>query len=143
MNLKEYNWVQKTLDENVTDKDQTINMGNSDIYVKKNDKYEMDTSVNSFKVPAGSYKYTVNVNQTMNQFNVTNATLKDVLSSNIMHYVGYVKITPLKYNEKTNVYDVQEQEPKWVKIDNQQEFELKLSQIDWLCKDSHNQSYAK
>ena len=144
LNLKEYNWVQKSLDNDVTDKDQTINMGNSDIYVKKNGNYEKDASVNSFKVPAGSYKYTVNVNQTMNQFNVTNATLKDVLSSNIMHYVGYVKITPLKYNEKTNVYDVQEQEPKWVKIDNQQEFELKLSQIDWNDNNGYRfEYYAK
>lgn len=127
LDLDEYTWVQKTLDKNVTDKDQTINMGNSDIYVKKNDSYEKDTSVNSFEVPAGSYKYTVNVNRTMNQFNVTDATLKDVLNSGIMHYVGYVKITPYKYNAETNNYE--DQKPKWVKIDNQQEFELKLSQI--------------
>lgn len=129
LNLEEYNWVQKTLDDNVTDKNQTINMDSSEIYVKKNDSYEKDSSVDSFEVPAGSYKYTVNVNQTMNQFNVTDATLKDVLNSNIMHYVGYVKITPLKYNENTNVYE--DQESKWVKIDNQQEFELKLSKIGW------------
>lgn len=105
LDLDEYTWVQKTLDKNVTDKDQTINMGNSDIYVKKNDSYEKDTSVNSFEVPAGSYKYTVNVNRTMNQFNVTDATLKDVLNSGIMHYVGYVKITPYKYNAETNNYE--------------------------------------
>lgn len=129
LDLDEYTWAQKTLDKNVTDKDQTINMGNSDIYVKKNDSYEKDTSVNSFEVPAGSYKYTVNVNRTMNQFNVTDATLKDVLSSNIMHYVGYVKITPYKYNAETNNYE--DQEPKWVKIDNQRKFELMLSQLDW------------
>ena len=129
LKLSEYNWVQKTLDNNVTNKDQTINMGNSDIYVKKNGKYEKDTSVHSFEVPAGSYKYTVNVNQTMNQFDVTNATLKDVLSSEIMHYVGYVKITPLKYDTTTNAYE--DQKPKWVKINNETSFELKLSQIGW------------
>lgn len=142
LDLDEYTWAQKTLDKNVTDKDQTINMGNSDIYVKKNDRYEMDTSVNSFKVPAGSYKYTVNVNQTMNQFDVTNATLKDVLSSNIMHYVGYVKITPYKYNAETNNYD--DEQPKWVKIDNQTEFELKLSKIGWSNKNGYRfEYYAK
>lgn len=129
VDLKEYKWVEKKKEENVTDKDQTISMNSSEIYVKKNDSYEKDSSVDSFQVPAGSYKYTVNVNQTMNQFNVTDATLKDVLGSNIMHYVGYVKITSLKYNENTNVYE--DQESKWVKIDNQQEFELKLSQIGW------------
>lgn len=129
VDLKEYKWVEKKKEENVTDKDQTISMNSSEIYVKKNDSYEKDSSVDSFQVPAGSYKYTVNVNQTMNQFNVTDATLKDVLGSNIMHYVGYVKITSLKYNENTNVYE--DQESKWMKIDNQQEFELKLSQIGW------------
>ena len=129
LDLDEYTWVQKTFDKNVTDKDQTINMGSSDIYVKKNHGYEMDTSNKSFEVPAGSYKYTVNVNQTMNQFNVTDATLKDVLSSDIMHYVGYVKITPYKYNAETNNYE--DQKPKWLKIDNQKEFELKLAQIGW------------
>ena len=117
-------------------------MGNSDIYVKKNDSYEKDTSVNSFEVPAGSYKYTVNVNRTMNQFNVTDATLKDVLNSGIMHYVGYVKITPYKYNAETNNYE--DQKPKWVKIDNQQEFELKLSQIGWSNKNEYRfEYYAK
>ena len=142
LDLDEYTWVQKTLDNNVTDKDQTINMGSSDIYVKKNDSYEKDTSNKSFEVPAGSYKYTVNVNQTMNQFNVMDATLKDMLSSDIMHYVGYVKITPLKYNEKANVYE--DQEPKWVKIDNQQEFELNLSQIGWSNKNGYRfEYYAK
>lgn len=144
LDLDEYTWVQKTLDNNVTNKDQTINMGSSDIYVKKNGNYEKDASVKSFEVPAGSYKYTVNVNQTMNQFNVTDATLKDVLNSGIMHYVGYVKITPLKYNEKTNVYDDQEQEPKWVKIENQQKFELELSQIGWNNNNGYRfEYYAK
>ena len=127
LDLDEYTWVQKTLDNNVTNKDQTINMGSSDIYVKKNGNYEKDASDNSFEVPAGSYKYTVNVNRTMNQFNVTDATLKDVLSSEIMHYVGYVKITPLKYGTTTNAYE--DLKTKWVKINNETSFELKLSQI--------------
>ena len=104
-------------------------MGDSDIYVKKNDSYVKDSSVNSFKVPAGSYKYTVNVNQTMNQFDVTEATLKDTLSSDVMHYVGYVKITPYEYDATANKYV--DQEPKWVKIDNETSFELKLSKIGW------------
>lgn len=65
----------------------------------------------------------------MNQFDVTEATLKDVLSSNVMHYVGYVKITPYKYDATSNEYV--DQKPKWVKIDNETSFELKLSQIGW------------
>lgn len=136
LQLDDYKWVEKTKKATVTDKVQTIDMSGSDIYVKKNDGYEKDSSVNSFKVPAGSYKYTVNVNQTMNQFDVTKATLKDTLSSDVMHYVGYVKITPYEYDATKNVYE--DQKPKWVKIDNETSFELKLSQIGF---PSNNNSY--
>ena len=136
LDLNDYTWVQKDKKNTVTDKDQTIDMSGSDIYVKKNDSYVKDSSVNSFKVPAGSYKYTVNVNQTMNQFDVTEATLKDTLSPDVMHYVGYVKITPYEYDATANKYV--DQDPKWVKIDNETSFELKLSQIGWT---NNNNSY--
>ena len=129
LNLDDYTWVEKKKEATVTNQVQTINMSGSDIYVKKNDSYVKDSSVKSFIVPAGSYHYTVNVNQTMNQFDVTGATLKDVLSSDVMHYVGYVKITPYKYDATSNKYV--DQEPKWVKIDNETSFELMLSKIGW------------
>ena len=136
LKLEDYKWVDKKKEATVTNQVQTINMGDSDIYVKKNDSYVKDSSVNLFKVPAGSYKYTVNVNQTMNQFDVTEATLKDTLSSDVMHYVGYVKITPYEYDATSNKYV--DQKPKWVKIDNEASFELKLSQIGF---PSNNNSY--
>lgn len=136
LDLDDYKWVEKTKEATVTDKVQTIGMSGSDIYVKKKDGYEKDSSVNSFKVPAGSYKYTVNVNKTMNQFDVTEATLKDELSSDVMHYVGYVKITPYEYDATANKYV--DQDPKWVKIDNETTFELMLSQIGF---PSNNNGY--
>ncbi|WP_295561053.1 SpaA isopeptide-forming pilin-related protein [uncultured Holdemanella sp.] len=136
LKLEDYKWVDKKKEATVTNQVQTINMGDSDIYVKKNDSYVKDSSVNSFKVPAGSYKYTVNVNQTMNQFDVTEATLKDTLSSDVMHYVGYVKITPYEYDATANKYV--DQDPKWVKIDNETTFELMLSQIGF---PSNNNGY--
>ena len=136
LKLEDYKWVDKKKEATVTNQVQTINMGDSDIYVKKNDSYVKDSSVNSFKVPAGSYKYTVNVNQTMNQFDVTEATLKDTLRSDVMHYVGYVKITPYEYDATANKYV--DQDPKWVKIDNETTFELMLSQIGF---PSNNNGY--
>lgn len=136
LELKDYTWVEKKKEATVTSQDETISMSGSDIYVKKNDGYEKDSSVSSFNVPAGSYQYTVNVNKTMNQFDVTEATLKDELSSDVMHYVGYVKITPYKYDATSNEYV--DQKPKWVKIDNETSFELKLSQIGWT---NNNNSY--
>ena len=136
LQLNDYNWVEKKKEATVTNQVQTIDMSGSDVYVKKNDGYEKDSSVNSFNVPAGSYQYTVNVNQTMNQFDVTEATLKDVLSSDVMHYVGYVKITPYEYDATANKYV--DQHSKWVKIDNETTFELKLSQIGF---PSNNNGY--
>lgn len=128
LDLNDYTWIHKVKDSNVTTNDQTIHM-NSDIYVKKNNTYEKDSSVSSFIVPEGSYKYTVNLNKSQNQFDITHATLKDALSSDIMHYVGYVKITAYEYDANTNAY--KDKESKWLKIDKQNSFELKLSELGW------------
>ena len=128
LDLNDYTWIQKIKDSNLTSNEQTIQM-NSEVYVKKDNVYEKDSSVNSFVVPKGSYKYTVNLNQSQNQFDITHATLKDALSSDIMHYVGYVKITAYKYDANTNTY--KDVESKWVKIDQQKSFELKLSELGW------------
>lgn len=128
LNLNDYTWIQKIKDSNLTTNDQTIQM-NSDVYVKKNGSYVKDSSATSFIVPKGSYKYTVNLNKSQNQFDITHATLKDALSSDIMHYVGYVKITAYEYDESSNTY--KDKESKWVKIDKQKSFELKLSELGW------------
>lgn len=128
LTLDDYTWIHKVKDSNLTTNDQTIQM-NSDVYVKKNDSYVKDSSVYSFIVPKGSYKYTVNLNKSQNQFDITHATLKDALSSDIMYYVGYVKITAYEYDANTNTY--KDKESKWVKIDKQTSFELKLSELGW------------
>ena len=126
--LNEYTWIQKIKDSNLTSENKKIQM-NENVYVKKNNSYEKDSSDKSFEVPKGSYKYTVNLNESQNQFDITHATLKDELSSDIMHYVGYVKITAYAYDKRTDTY--KDGESKWVKIDNQKSFELKLSELDW------------
>lgn len=128
LDLNDYMWIHKVKDSDVTTNDQTIQM-NSDVYVKNNNSYEKDSSVSSFIVPKGSYKYTVNLNKSQNQFDITHATLKDALSSDIMHYVGYVKITAYEYDASTNTYN--DKESKWVKINKQKSFELKLSELGW------------
>lgn len=134
LNLNDYTWIHKVKDSNVTTNEQTIQM-KSDVYVKKDDGYEKDSSVNSFEVPQGSYKYIVDLNKSQNQFDITHATLKDALSSDIMHYVGYVKITAYEYDANTKTY--KDKESKWVKIDQQKSFELKLAELGW----SNNYGY--
>ena len=46
-----------------------------------------------------------------------------------MHYVGYVKITAYEYDDSSNTY--KDKESKWLKIDKQKSFELKLSELGW------------
>lgn len=126
--LNEYTWIEKIKDSNLTSDNKKIQM-DSDVYVKTNNGYEIDPSAKKFVVPQGSYKYTVNLNKSQNQFDITDATLKDELSSDIMHYVGYVKITAYEYDKSNNTYI--DRESKWVKIDEKHSFELKLSDLGW------------
>ena len=135
LDLNEYSWVQKTQPK-VTDQSEKISMkdqnGTSDIYCyDSSGTIKKDSTATEFTVPKGSYQYIVKVNQTQGQFNVTGATLTDSLDKDVMKYVGYVKITA--YDSSNNAV-----ETKWVKIDNQTSFSLKLSQLGW--KDN-NHSY--
>lgn len=126
LNLHERKWVEKSVAEPTT-AEKTVDMDGT----KYNNQLKVDASAEqSFKVPAGSYKYTVNINKTDKdktdgKFNITNVTLADALDNkDVMKYVGYMKIT---------AYDTDDRvvETKWVNIDKQQNFSLRLSDIDW------------
>lgn len=125
LNLQERKWVEKSVAEPTTS-EETINMDGT----KYNNQLNEDSSAEqSFKVPVGSYKYTVNINKTDKnktdgKFNITDVTLTDTLDKDVMKYVGYMKI--MAYNTQNNVV-----ETKWVNIDKQQSFNLKLSDIGW------------
>ena len=135
LDLNDYSWVQKTQPD-VTKQSTTISMkgqdGTSDIYVyDSSGTIKLDSTETDFTVPEGCYQYMVKVNQTQGQFDVTGATLTDSLDKDVMKYVGYVKITA--YDTSNNAVGT-----KWVKIDNQTSFSLKLSQLEW---ENNNYSY--
>lgn len=121
LTLSEYKWVDKDVAKPTTS-EETISIDGA----KYNNQLNVDSSAEqSFKVPVGSYKYTVKLNKTDGKFNITNVTLADTLDNkDVMKYVGYMKIT---------AYDTQDKvgETKWINIDKQQSFSLKLSDIDW------------
>lgn len=120
LTLTEYKWVDKDVAKPTTS-EETINMDGK----KYNNQFNEDTSAEqSFKVPAGSYKYTVKLNKTDGKFNITDVILTDTLDKDVMKYVGYMKI--MAYDTQNNVV-----ETKWVNIDKQQSFNLKLYDIDW------------
>ena len=135
LELKDYTWVQKTQPD-VTKQSKTISMekqeGASDIYVyDSSGTIKPGSAETEFEVPKGSYQYIVKVNQTQGQFDVTRATLTDSLDKDVMKYVGYVKITAYDTSNKAVG-------TKWVKINDQTSFSLKLSQLGW---ESKNYSY--
>ena len=135
LELKDYSWVQKTQPK-VTNQSETISMENqegaSDIYVyDSSGTIKPDSTETDFTVPEGCYQYIVKVNKTQGQFDVTGATLTDSLDKDVMKYVGYVKITA--YDTSNNAVGT-----KWVKIEDQTSFSLKLSQLGW---ESKNYSY--
>lgn len=129
--LNDYQWVQKTKDNEPTS-------GSVDIPIPSyQEKYqytsagiskissESSGTSESVTVPAGSWKYTVIVNKTLGQWDLTDTTMTDTLSPDYMQYVGYVKIT---------AYEEGKEEPvgtKWLDIDEKSSFSLKPSQIGW------------
>ncbi|MBD9053952.1 MAG: hypothetical protein EGR23_10245, partial [Holdemanella biformis] len=129
LTLTEYKWVDKDVAKPTT-AEKTVDMDGTKYKNQSNNQFIEDTSAEqSFKVPAGSYKYTVNINKTDKnktdgKFNITDVTLTDTLDKDVMKYVGYMKI--MAYDTQNNVV-----ETKWVNIDKQQNFSLRLSDIDW------------
>ncbi len=125
-----YKWDEKTVGTGTTE-NQTIEMGTGAKYDLTSGTVKPGSSSDiSFTVPAGSYPYTVDVNQTLGEWNATNVLMKDELTpSDKMQYIGYAKVEACEYNAKTNTYDVKE--TKWVKIDGLKSFTLKPSDLGW------------
>ena len=132
-NVGNYKWDEKIVG-NGTATAQTIEMETGDRYDLTSGTVKSDSSSDtSFTVPAGSYPYTVDVNQTLGEWNATNVLMKDELTPNDkMTYIGYAKVEACEYNADKNGYDVKE--TKWVKIAGLSSFKLKPSELGWSDK---------
>lgn len=149
--INTYKWDEKSV-ESATTEDTTIEMSGNR-YIKNNGNYSVDNSTeNTFKVPTGSYKYTVMVNDTLGDWDATSVQMTDNLNSNKMQYVGYVKIEALEETKKANNLSstgdrnahintldrkYKPKEVKWVRIDGETGFTLKPSDLGW-----NNNKYA-
>ena len=148
-NIKTYEWNGKQVEQTATTSSQKVTMsGDRFIYENENNKITDDSTLNtSFTIPEGSYKYTVETNKTLNDFNVNEVKMTDTLTSKHMKYVGYMKVEALKaemnsqelqWDEASQNYKLQPTynvvETKWVKIDGQQSFSLKPSDLGWTDK---------
>lgn len=145
-NIKTYEWNGKQVDQNATTSSLTETMI-EDRFIYGNKGIEKDSTSNtSFTIPEGSYKYTVETNKTLNDFNVNEVTMTDTLTSNHMKYVGYMKVEALEAEsissdlnkEKNDTYTLNSHykpvDTKWVKINGQQSFSLKPSDLGWTNK---------
>lgn len=149
--IKTYEWNGKQVEQTATTSSKTETMsGDRFIYENnaENNAIKKDSTSNtSFTIPEGSYKYTVETNKTLNDFNVNEVTMTDTLTSKHMKYVGYMKVDALKaemnsqelqWDEASQNYKLQPTynvvETKWVKIDGQETFSLKPSELGWTDK---------
>lgn len=124
-----YKWDEKTV-SSATSANQTFTT-NDNIYNLTGKVINKDTSGSKiFEVPAGSYLYTVDVNQTKGDWDATKVTMKDTLKSDKMQYVGYAKVEAYEYDSTTDKYETLAG-TKWVKIDGLNSFELTPSQLGW------------
>lgn len=146
-NIKTYEWNAKQVEKIATTTPKTETMS-GDRFIYENNAIQKDSTSNtSFTIPEGSYKYTVETNKTLNDFNVNEVTMTDTLTSKHMKYVGYMKVEALKaeinsqelqWDEASQNYKLQPTynavETKWVKIDGQKTFSLKPSELGWTDK---------
>ena len=132
-NVGNYKWDEKIVGTG-TASAQTVEMRTGDRYDLTSGTVKPDTSTDpSFTVPAGSYPYTVDVNQTLGEWNANQVEMKDELTpSDKMKYIGYAKVEACEYNAAENTYDVKE--TKWVKIAGLSSFALKPSDLGWSDK---------
>lgn len=146
-NIKTYEWNGKQVEKNATTSSKTETMS-GDRFIYENKAIQKDSTSNTtFTIPEGSYKYTVETNKTLNDFNVNEVTMTDTLTSNHMKYVGYMKVEALEaevnsqelqWDEASQNYKLQPTynvvETKWVKIDDQNSFSLKPYDLGWTDK---------
>ena len=151
-NIKTYEWNGKQVEKIATTTPKTETMS-GDRFIYENKEIQKDSTSNtSFTIPEGSYKYTVETNKTLNDFNVNEVTMTDTLTSKHMKYVGYMKVEALKaemnsqelqWDEASQNYKLQPTYnvvgTKWVKIDGQKTFSLKPFELGWTDK---NYDYA-
>lgn len=144
--IKTYEWNAKQVEKIATTTPKTETMS-GDRFIYENNAIQKDSTSNtSFTIPEGSYKYTVETNKTLNDFNVNEVTMTDTLTSKHMKYVGYMKVEALEadsisrdLNKGTNdTYTLNSNyttvDTKWIKIDDQQSFSLKPSALGWTDK---------
>lgn len=81
-----------------------------------------------FTVPAGSYQYSVRVND-LGDWDISQATIRDQLQSEHMKYVGFVRVDAYRPNAEAHNTPQDPAQTRWVKIEDLSQFAFSMGQI--------------
>lgn len=120
--LKYSHWAKKLVGEPLTE-DTAIPIGGAVYDATGSEPVLVSEPPTDFTAPAGSYLYTVLVNE-LGDWNVTSASMTDKIDGTYMQFVGYVKVEALDVENDNSVVDT-----IWVKVDGGTSFNFSLAQL--------------
>ena len=120
--LQYSHWAKKLVGEALTE-DIDISISGRVFDATGTEPVEEINPPDNFTAPAGSYLYTVLVNE-LGDWNVTSASMTDKLDGTYMQFVGYVKVEALDIKNGNSVVDT-----LWVKVDGNTSFNFTMAQL--------------
>ena len=120
--LQYSHWAKKLVGEALTE-DIDISISGRGFDATGKEPVEEINPPENFTAPAGSYLYTVLVNE-LGDWNVTSASMTDKLDGTYMQFVGYVKVEALDIKNGNSVVDT-----LWVKVDGNTSFNFTMAQL--------------
>ena len=120
--LQYSHWAKKLVGEALTE-DIDISISGRAFDATGTEPVEEINPPENFTAPAGSYLYTVLVNE-LGDWNVTSASMTDKLDGTYMQFVGYVKVEALDIKNGNSVVDT-----LWVKVDGNTSFNFTMAQL--------------
>ena len=120
--LQYSHWAKKLVGEALTE-DIDISISGRVFDATGTEPVEEINPPENFTAPAGSYLYTVLVNE-LGDWNVTSASMTDKLDGTYMQFVGYVKVEALDIKNGNSVVDT-----LWVKADGNTSFNFTMAQL--------------
>lgn len=120
--LQYSHWAKKLVGEALTE-DIDISISGRAFDATGTEPVEEINPPENFTAPAGSYLYTVLVNE-LGDWNVTSASMTDKLNGTYMQFVGYVKVEALDIKNGNSVVNT-----LWVKVDGNTSFNFTMAQL--------------
>ncbi len=126
-NLEYQRWIHKSM-SGALKADETVALTGAVYDATNGEIVEEINHPENFLVPAGSYPYTVTLNE-LGDWDITKADIRDILKTDYLRYAGYLKVEA--FDTKTPVQGALGTlaETRWMKIDGKQSFALQLTQI--------------